>query len=586
MKKLYLVLFMLSGLVATSQTLVPFRKANGKFTFVQYGSMETISGMKEYDEVNFFVEGFAKVGENGKGFVNTDGKEIIELKYDGATDFSHGLARVKIDTLWGFINKTGQEIIPIEFEEVDGFYEGMAAVKSKEGWGLVDSLGHIVVKPKYNSTFPPRFYEGLASVQLTDDEMSGFIDKTGKEVIAPMFDGASGFSEGFSSVRKGDMHGFIDKTGKEVIPLKYEQAANFSGGYVAVTLNGKPGYVTRSGKEKLFPQYDNIFISDGPTLASKNEKWGYINKKGKVTIPLIYENADSFEGEFGKVKLNGKWGLIDKRGKEIIPPTYDVIVRFDNTFFIVMLGETQFVIDKEGREYRESLGEIANNVSLEQDSTTSIISIDSVAVDPLQGMGQFFNLFSNLSGTVTTTTIINGDTVVTKTNQNTDSTSTSANPMADLGKILNLMPKMMSELLATGQTKDADSVYFKIIADTLVLREISGNCKDWTISKICLCYTTESIETINTLINNRASEIKMLIIENPSRIFSKLPLEKLKNLRTLSLFGNDSDLLETLPSGILSLPQVTRVILERVSLPEDEKKRISNKYKNIKFTFN
>ena len=36
------------GLVASSQTLVPFLKSNGKWTFVRYGSMEKIIGIKEY----------------------------------------------------------------------------------------------------------------------------------------------------------------------------------------------------------------------------------------------------------------------------------------------------------------------------------------------------------------------------------------------------------------------------------------------------------------------------------------------------------------------------------------------------------
>ena len=42
----------------------------------------------------------------------------------------------------------------------------------------------------------------------------GFIDSTGKTVIAPQFDSAGLFSEGLARVQIGDKWGFIDKTGK------------------------------------------------------------------------------------------------------------------------------------------------------------------------------------------------------------------------------------------------------------------------------------------------------------------------------------------------------------------------------------
>lgn len=56
--------------------------------------------------------------EEGKfGFTNILGELVISNKYDGACDFSEGLARVcqiiNGEYFYGFINQTGDEVIPL-----------------------------------------------------------------------------------------------------------------------------------------------------------------------------------------------------------------------------------------------------------------------------------------------------------------------------------------------------------------------------------------------------------------------------------------------------------------------------------------
>ena len=65
-------------------------------------------------------------------------------------------------------------------------------------------------------------------------------------------------------------------------------------------------------------------FSDGLCLIQKDHKYGYINKKGKVIIPVIFEEAKPFsEGlaaVLGRDSNNRlRWGFIDKTGKLVIP---------------------------------------------------------------------------------------------------------------------------------------------------------------------------------------------------------------------------------------------------------------------------
>jgi hypothetical protein len=64
-------------------------------------------------------------------------------------------------------------------------------------------------------------------------------------------------------------------------------------------------------------------------LAATDKKTGmsgYIDQKGEIVIPFIYEKTVPFWENFGNlgiVKKNGKWGAIDIKGNQIIEHLYD-----------------------------------------------------------------------------------------------------------------------------------------------------------------------------------------------------------------------------------------------------------------------
>jgi len=66
---------------------------------------------KKYDWIGNFAEGLARVQLDGKwGYIDREGKEVIQIKYDGAGDFFEGRARVVLNGKYSFINKEGKEI--------------------------------------------------------------------------------------------------------------------------------------------------------------------------------------------------------------------------------------------------------------------------------------------------------------------------------------------------------------------------------------------------------------------------------------------------------------------------------------------
>ena len=173
------------------------------------------------------------VGEK-YGFIDKQGRMVINPQFDMALDFSEGLACVGVGSdektrKYGFIDKQGRMVINPQFDMALNFSEGLACVGVDEKTrkhGFIDKQGRMVINPQFD--WADSFSEGLAQVGFGNDLKAskwGFIDKQGRMVINPQFDMALGFSEGLAKVGFGDWmawkFGYIDKQGRMVWdPLK------------------------------------------------------------------------------------------------------------------------------------------------------------------------------------------------------------------------------------------------------------------------------------------------------------------------------------------------------------------------------
>jgi hypothetical protein len=75
----------------------------------------------------------------------------------------------------------------------------------------------------------------------------GYVDASGKIVIAPRFDGADAFSEGLAVVLDSGRFGYIDPRGTLAIPAVYRHARPFRDGYAPVRRDGSWQFIDRGG---------------------------------------------------------------------------------------------------------------------------------------------------------------------------------------------------------------------------------------------------------------------------------------------------------------------------------------------------
>ncbi len=85
-----------------------------------------------------------------------------------------------------------------------------------------------------------------------------------------------------------------------------------------------------------------IQITDGIYLASQNDKFGIVDSKDKVILPIDFE-AIEFDGSLGMTKKNGLLGLIDINGKVIIPNEYEAIEIDGNNARVVKNGKQKTI---------------------------------------------------------------------------------------------------------------------------------------------------------------------------------------------------------------------------------------------------
>lgn len=172
----------------------------------------------KYKYAASFYDGLARVqDEKGSYYINKSGLKVIDR--DGA-DFSEGLARIEIPRSryflekYGFMDTQGRIVIEPKYDHAEWFHEGFVGVQIDDKWGFIDKTGNVVIAPQFEQVGD--FSEGVAAAKL--DNKWGYIDRTGKVVIPFKFDESESFDDGIGSVKVGEAWGYIDKSGRYIWP--------------------------------------------------------------------------------------------------------------------------------------------------------------------------------------------------------------------------------------------------------------------------------------------------------------------------------------------------------------------------------
>jgi hypothetical protein len=351
-------------------------RSHGLYGFVDENGHETVP--PRYRIVGDYKFGFTQVDIDGKsGLIDRDGKLTIEPRYgfieatapdrfrvserrelrgtSGAEDFSDisvefrhddgRISGVPEETKYGIIDSTGQWIQLPGIRLFDPDDKTIRIVLWDNRWGL-QRANRWLAKPQFNAV--DVLIDGLARVRVAG--RIGFIDRSGRFVIDPVFDEAWAFTSGFAStpVRQGRSAGAIDRTGawmfrieadelRRAISVSKDGEAQFGWHFRRyrvpageALLDSRWGLLDPDGHVLLEAEFDQPAqrCADGHLVVVKRGQWFHFRSDGTPLQPSKGGILDNGCGSIAPyiVEAHGKFGLIDGDGKEITPPAFETLI--------------------------------------------------------------------------------------------------------------------------------------------------------------------------------------------------------------------------------------------------------------------
>jgi len=195
---------------------------------------------------------------------------------------------------WGYVDERGTKIVSFKYDNANPFSDGLARVRTKRTWSFIDKTGEEVIRLGENYSDAGDFSEGLAKV-VSNDKLHGFIDTTGKIVIATKYENAGNFSDGLAWVYLDWKYGYIDKTGNMVIPLEYYYVEDFSDSFAIVKslysqILKSYSYIDKTGKSPFLP-----YIEQTEEYRKKLNKTSRSSGTFKADSPYMIVDGNNIE---------------------------------------------------------------------------------------------------------------------------------------------------------------------------------------------------------------------------------------------------------------------------------------------------
>ena len=227
--------------------------------FGQYGYLDLAGATviePVYENAWDFEFGLARVRKDGlEGLIDTSGNYVVEPVYDRAYASATSLYLVKKDGKFFFIDAMGERhsthtyLAALPFE-----MDGIAAVKDDSGWYLVDrdenritEMAFTVMLPLGNSRWAGR-----------DADAYALLGSSGETFTEHKYQQINKFSEGLAVYRRDELCGFLDTGGNEVLPPQYGLAWDFGEGLARAAFRDGIAYIDKQGRVPFIPRHNEL----------------------------------------------------------------------------------------------------------------------------------------------------------------------------------------------------------------------------------------------------------------------------------------------------------------------------------------
>lgn len=234
-----------------------------------------------------------------------------------------------------------------------------------EKLAFIDSKGNIVFSTETKTPFRE------ADIYINNKKQAEFIRT----------DLSTQFSEGL--VIFGDQFIFpfdlnqkflcFDISGSFVFEKECEWLGTFSNGYAQICIADRFlglkigelwGFINRKGEISIDAKYDFISpFSEGMAAFKIDDQWGYLDTTGTIIIKPQFRSAGTFSGNLAPVNISGKFGYINKEGQKLISFQYEKAWPFKDGAARVFTENSFAYIDTSGKFINDQKYEFAQDFS-------------------------------------------------------------------------------------------------------------------------------------------------------------------------------------------------------------------------------
>lgn len=257
--------------------------------FFEYQGKKLFNGATYHNAQTFSAKGKCIVSKmvDGKelfGVINSKGQTLIDFKYKGLTSGFYAFSGYYMfhdeGMKKGFVDTAGNIVVPAKYEDFGSIIsEGTVKARIKyPKWGLISMKDEVIIPFEYQ--FISAWSDGLIRVKKEMGGTYGYMDHSGKMIIADVYKDATDFQEQIAMVKKGNKYGVINTKGETIINFQFDNFAQL----VQVEEDKMSSTGTR---ESLM----GFILKGGYISVEKNNKWGYVDLKGSVIIPFEYDQV-------------------------------------------------------------------------------------------------------------------------------------------------------------------------------------------------------------------------------------------------------------------------------------------------------
>ena len=286
----------------------------------------------------------------GQSYLIDENGVLKSQKYTSITPLSYEntpnlLFIAELKNKKGIINAKGEVVIPLIYDAIleagDYLIVSSSLPKSASLSGIIDLNGRFLVAPKYKNIIHCgkdlfAFNTNTLSKSSAENYKLYSISKN-DFITKESFDSIGMLNNDLIQVIKNELVGYINDRGETIVSPIYQMYYGEEGG------DGDEGDESCFIDSNYEEDITNFIIEKKSelTLVELSNKFGYINKKGEIIIPIIFTYCSEFYKGLASVSDDERNSIIDEKGKVILENA-QILYYFNNSNYALAKQENSY----------------------------------------------------------------------------------------------------------------------------------------------------------------------------------------------------------------------------------------------------